>query len=61
MPVGGPGTTRSRNPFPDEVAQVLADGTNLRRLADVYVPKDRGLRDGILVETEQGLFAQPRA
>jgi integrase len=45
MPVGGPGTPRSRNPFPDEVARALADEANLRQLADGYDPHDRGLRD----------------
>lgn len=45
MPVGGPGTPRSRNPFPDEVARALADEANLQQLADGYDPHDRGLRD----------------
>ncbi len=45
MPVGGPGTLRSRNPFPDEVARALADEANLQQLADGYDPHDRGLRD----------------
>ncbi|MET8181519.1 site-specific integrase [Streptomyces sp. NPDC005336] len=45
MPVGGPGTPRSRNPFPDEVARALADEANLQQLADCYDPHDRGLRD----------------
>ncbi|MGW3720215.1 hypothetical protein ACWD8L_24345 [Streptomyces sp. NPDC005133] len=33
MPVGGPGSPRSRNLFPDKVARALADEANLRRLA----------------------------
>ncbi|MGW2647129.1 tyrosine-type recombinase/integrase [Streptomyces sp. NPDC001393] len=45
MPVGGPGTPRSRNPFPDEVARALAEEANLQQLADGYDPHDRGLRD----------------
>lgn len=45
MPVGGPGTPRSRNPFPDEVARALADEANLQQLADGYDPHDWGLRD----------------
>lgn len=45
MPVGGPGTPRSRNPFPDQVARALADEANLQQLADGYDPRDRGLRD----------------
>ncbi|WP_182445874.1 site-specific integrase [Streptacidiphilus sp. PB12-B1b] len=45
MPVGGPGTPRSRNPFPDEVARALADESNLRQLAEDHDPHDRGLRD----------------
>jgi hypothetical protein len=36
---------RTRSPFPDEVARALADEDNLRRLAEVYDPFDRGLRD----------------
>jgi hypothetical protein len=45
MPVGGPGTPRRRNPFPDEVARALADEAHLQQLADGYDPHDRGLRD----------------
>ncbi|WP_258314838.1 tyrosine-type recombinase/integrase [Streptomyces sp. Act143] len=45
MPVGGPGTPRSRNPFLDEVARALADEANLRQLADGHDRHDRGLRD----------------
>lgn len=45
IPVGGPGTPRSRNPFPDEVARALADESNLRQLAKDHDPHDRGLRD----------------
>jgi hypothetical protein len=37
--------TRSRSPFPDEVARALADETNLQRLADRHDPADRGMRD----------------
>jgi integrase len=45
MPHGGHVNARTRSPFPDEVARALADDTNLRQLADVYDPNDRGLRD----------------
>nr|WP_211118902.1 hypothetical protein [Streptomyces sp. RLB1-33] len=45
MPVGGPGTPRSRIPFPEEVARALADEVNLQHLADGYDLHDRGLRD----------------
>nr|WSX75964.1 site-specific integrase [Streptomyces sp. NBC_00899] len=45
VPVGGPGTPRRRNPFPDEVARALADESNLRQLAEDHDPHDRGLRD----------------
>jgi len=34
-----------RRPFPDEVARTLADEDNLRRLAEVHDPLDRGMRD----------------
>ncbi|TXH28428.1 MAG: site-specific integrase [Mycobacterium sp.] len=34
-----------RRPFPDEVARALADEDNLRRLAEVHDPLDRGMRD----------------
>ncbi|WP_225886178.1 hypothetical protein [Streptomyces canus] len=39
------GTPRSRSPFPDEVAQALADEANLQQLASGHDPHDRGLRD----------------
>ncbi len=45
MPAGGRAVTRSRSPFPDEVARALADEANLTRLAEVHDPADRGLRD----------------
>jgi integrase len=45
MPSGGRAVTRSRSPFPDEVARALADETNLQRLADHHDPADRGMRD----------------
>jgi integrase len=46
VPTAGATTGRTpRRPFPDEVARALADETNLRRLAEVYDPQDRGLRD----------------
>ena len=44
-PHGGDVTRRPRNPFPDEIAQALADEANLRCLADDYDPADAGLRD----------------
>ena len=37
--------SRVRRPFPDDVAHVLADETNLARLAENYDPSDLGLRD----------------
>jgi integrase len=37
--------SRVRRPFPDDVAHVLADETNLARLAENYDPRDLGLRD----------------
>jgi integrase len=46
MPTAGYTAGRvARRPFPDEVAQALADPTNLARLAHDYDPDDRGLRD----------------
>ncbi|GAA3654835.1 hypothetical protein GCM10022224_017310 [Nonomuraea antimicrobica] len=45
MPAPGQMVRRARPPFADEVAQALADETNLRRLAETYDPFDRGLRD----------------
>ena len=45
MPEPGPIIRRTRAPFPDEVARALADETNLRTLAEVHDPCDRGLRD----------------
>ena len=46
VPTAGATTGRTpRRPFPDEVARALADEDNLRRLAEVYDPQDRGLRD----------------
>jgi integrase len=46
VPTAGATTGRTpRRPFPDEVARALADENNLRQLADVYDPQDRGLRD----------------
>jgi integrase len=44
-PPGGNAAGRTRSPFTDEIALALADETNLRRLADTYDPRDRGLRD----------------
>lgn len=46
VPSAGRTTGRTpRRPFPDEVAHALADPENLRRLAEVHDPLDRGLRD----------------
>ena len=46
VPTAGATTGRTpRRPFPDEVARALADENNLRRLAEVHDPQDRGLRD----------------
>ena len=45
MPAPGRIIRRTRSPFPDEVARALADEDNLARLAEVYDPFDRGLRD----------------
>ena len=45
MPAPGRIIRRTRSPFPDEVARTLAAEDNLRRLAEVYDPFDRGLRD----------------
>jgi integrase len=45
MPEPGPIIRHTRAPFPDEVARALADEANLRKLAEVYDPLDRGLRD----------------
>ena len=45
MPQPGTIIRRARHPFPDGVARALADDANLRKLAAVYDPCDRGLRD----------------
>ncbi|MDG4834123.1 site-specific integrase [Solwaraspora sp. WMMD1047] len=45
IPHGGGSPRISRNPFTDEVAQALADETNLARLAADHDPLDRGVRD----------------
>ncbi len=45
MPPAGAMIRRTRSPFPDGVARALADGANLRKLADTFDPFDRGLRD----------------
>ncbi|MFI1992999.1 tyrosine-type recombinase/integrase [Actinoplanes sp. NPDC020271] len=45
FPSMGTGTHRTRSPFTDDVAQALAAEENLRRLADVHDPGDRGVRD----------------
>jgi integrase len=45
MPAPGPIIRRARSPFPDAVARALGDEVNLRKLAEVYDPRDRGLRD----------------
>jgi integrase len=45
LPPGGKEVKRSRGPFSDEAARALADEGNLRRLAEGYDPRDRGLRD----------------
>jgi hypothetical protein len=45
MPQPGMIIRRARHPFPDDVARALADDVNLRTLAAVYDPCDRGLRD----------------
>ena len=45
MPTAGVFIRRVRSPFPDDVARALADEANLQRLATVYDPFDRGLRD----------------
>ena len=45
MPQPGTIIRRTRHPFPDGVARALADEVNLTRLAAVYDPCDRGLRD----------------
>ena len=45
MPAAGGTPVRARRPFPDEVAQALADETNLARLAEEYDPRDQGLLD----------------
>ena len=45
MPPPGRIIRRARSPFPDAVACALADEANLRTLAEVYDPCDRGLRD----------------
>lgn len=45
LPFGGSDLKRSRAPFPDQVAQALADEDNLRQLANAHDPNDRGVRD----------------
>ena len=46
VPTAGATTGRTaRRPFPDEVARALADEANLRHLAEIHDPPDRGLRD----------------
>lgn len=45
LPYGANTTARKRTPFPDAVAQALADDGNLRQLADRYDPNNHGLRD----------------
>jgi integrase len=45
MPQPGTIIRRARHPFPDGVARALAGEANLRTLAAVYDPCDRGLRD----------------
>jgi integrase len=45
LPPGGTEVKRSRSPFSDEAARALAGEDNLRRLAEVHDPNDRGLRD----------------
>jgi hypothetical protein len=45
MPAAGGAPLRARRPFPDEVARALADEANLVKLAQLYDPEDRGLRD----------------
>jgi integrase len=45
LPPGGRELKRSRGPFSDQAARALADEGNLRRLAEDYDPRDRGLRD----------------
>ena len=45
MPPPGPIIRRARSPFPDAVARALAAEDNLRTLADIHDPCDRGLRD----------------
>ena len=45
LPSGGPGIRRPASPFSDEAARALADEGNLRRLAEIYDPNDRGFRD----------------
>lgn len=45
FPAGGPDPKTSRSPFSDDVAQALADDTNLAAFAATYDPHDRGLRD----------------
>ena len=46
VPTAGAATGRTaRRPFPDDVARALADEGNLRHLAEIHDPVDRGLRD----------------
>lgn len=45
VPAGGKPVVAPRNPFPDEVAQAVAAEANLRLLADMFDPLDRGIRD----------------
>lgn len=43
-PTGGVQTNRTRRPFPDDVAQALADEANLAVLADEHDPHNGGIR-----------------
>ncbi len=45
FPPAGPAPSRARRPFPDDVAQALADEANLARLSEQYDSGDHGLRD----------------
>jgi integrase len=45
MPTAKTERSRTRRPFPDEVARALADETNLARLAGTHDPDDHGMRD----------------
>lgn len=45
LPCGGRMNSRTRSPFPDEVARALSDEETLRQLAEAHDPNDSGLRD----------------